>query len=143
MRRRLVGSCLMRSLVLLRRRGGLGIFPVMGVRLRQIRLWNGAGRGHGDALDGWGVCSVQLRKLDPFGAKWTDRLSLIIIDWEMGAMLHVSGRGPRKSETGVYGVMGHKSRSISLQTNANGIETTPVHPAPPNAAMRTPCEIYL
>jgi hypothetical protein len=85
--------------VLLRRRGGLGIFPGMGVRLRRIRLWNGAGRGYGcDALDGWDVCSVQLWKLDPFKTKWTDRLSSIMIDWEMGAMLHVSGRGPRKSE---------------------------------------------
>ena len=79
----------------------------------------------------------------PLRGKVDDRLSSIMIDWEMGVMLHVSGRGPRKSETGVYGVMGHKSRSISLQTNANSIETTPVHPAPPNAAMRTPCEIYL
>jgi hypothetical protein len=39
MPRRLVGSCLMRWLVLLRRRGGLGIFRGMGVRLRRIRGW--------------------------------------------------------------------------------------------------------
>jgi hypothetical protein len=38
----------------------------------------------GDGLDGWDVCSVQLWKLDPFKAKWTDRLSSIMLDWEMG-----------------------------------------------------------
>jgi hypothetical protein len=46
--------------------------------------------------------STQLWKLDPFKAKWADRLSSIMIDWGMGGMLHVSGKGSRKSENGVW-----------------------------------------